>query len=201
MVIASQLRPGTAISHSMIEDLVRGLDSDQPCVRYGAAKALREISEREPVRVYPYIDRFLLLMDGDDTFLRWRSQRILGNLAVIDDANRLEAGLDRILQPITRHELIGAANAIAAAAQIACARPQLADQITAAFLKTERGEYAKPECRNVAIGHALRGLDRIFAHVHNRRRALSFARRQLNNSRAATRKHAERFLKHWSQRS
>jgi hypothetical protein len=182
----------------MIEELLQGLESGKPRVRYAAAKALRQCSEQDPARLYPHIDRFIALTEGDNTFLRWGSQRILGNLAAADCDHKLEAALGRILAPISGHELIGAANAIAAAARIACANPKLADRIATALLKTDRAEYATPECRNVAIGHALRALDRFFPNVRNRRHVLSFARKQLDNSRPATRKHAERFLKHWS---
>jgi hypothetical protein len=182
----------------MIDELLLGLESGKPRIRYGAAKALRQCSDQDPAQLYPHIDRFLALMDGDNTFLRWGSQRILGNLAAVDCDRKLESALDRILAPISQHEMIGAANAIAAAAQIACADPILADRIATALLKTDRAEYATPECRNVAIGHALRALDLFFAHVRNRRRVLSFARKQLDNPRPATRKHAEHFLKHWT---
>lgn len=182
----------------MIQDLVRDLDSANPRIRYRAVKALRVHSEKKPGEIYPYLDRFLALAEGDITFLRWGSQRILGNLAGSDSSRRLDAVLDRLLAPITGHEMIGAANAIGAAAQIARAKPQLADRIARAVMKVSRARYATPECRNIAIGHALRGLDTFFPFVRDRGPVLAFARKQLANSRQATRRHAERFLKHWA---
>jgi len=181
----------------MIDELLLGLDSGKPRIRYGAAKALRQCSERNPGQVYPHFDRFVALMEGDNTFLRWGSERILGNLAAVDSDNKFERVLGRFLAPITGHELIGAANAIAAAAQIALAKPHLADQIAAEILKVRRANYATAECRNVAIGHALRSLDQFFQHVRNKRPVLAFARKQMDNPRPASRRHAERFLKHW----
>ncbi|MDR3703777.1 MAG: hypothetical protein P4L56_29275 [Candidatus Sulfopaludibacter sp.] len=181
----------------MIEELLLGLDSEQPRIRYGAAKALRQCSEQDPAGVYPHFDRFLALMEGDNTFLRWGSERILGNLAAVDRDNKFENVLDRFLAPVSGHEMIGAANVMAAAAQIACAKPHLSDRIARKLLQVSRATYGKPECRNVAIGHALRALDRFFPHLRNKRPALAFARKQLANPRPATRRHAERFLKHW----
>jgi hypothetical protein len=181
----------------MIEELLRGLNSDEPSVRYGAAKALRQCSAQDPGGVYPHFDRFLTLMEGDNTFLRWGSERILGNLAVVDRDNKFDCVLDRALAPISGHEMIGAANAMAAAAQIACAKPYLSDRIAREVLKVSHATYAKPECRNVAIGHALRSLDQFFPHLRNKRPVLAFARKQLANPREATRRHAKRFLKHW----
>jgi hypothetical protein len=182
----------------MIDELLLGLDSDQARIRYGAAKALRQSSAESPEQVYPYFDRFLELMEGDNTFLRWGSERILGNLAVVDREGKFERVLDRFLAPISGREMIGAANAIAAAAQIARAKPHLADRIATSLLKVRRARYATAECRNVAIGRALHSLDQFFQYVQNKRPVLAFARQQLDNPRQATRRHAERFLKHWA---
>lgn len=182
----------------MIDELLRGLDSGKARIRYGAAKALRECSEQDPAQVYPHFDRFVALMEGDNTFLRWGSERILGNLAAVDREDKFDRVLDRFLAPISGHEMIGAANAIDAAAQIARAKPHLADHIATGLLKVRRADYATPECRNVAIGHALRSLDRFFQHVRDKGPVLAFARKQLDNPRQATRRHAERFLKHWA---
>lgn len=182
----------------MIASLLAGLESEKACVKYGAAKALRRCSERNPAEIYPYFERFVSLMDGDNTFLRWGSQRILGNLAASDGEGRFEPILDRFLAPISGHELIGAANAIEAAAQVALAKPYLADRIAMQMLKVRRAVYATPECRNVAIGHVLRSMDRFFHLVKQRDPVLRFVKRQLANPRAATRNHAARFLKHAS---
>jgi hypothetical protein len=95
-------------------------------------------------------------------------------------------------------EMIGAANAIVAAANIALAKPHLADRIVKEILKVERASYQRPECRNVAIGHAIKSFDRCFRHVGNKRPVLAFVKRQLENPRPATRRKAERFLKRWA---
>ena len=181
----------------MIDELLLALNSDKARIRYGAAKALRQCSEQNPGEVYPHFERFLALMEGDNTFLRWGSERILGNLAAVDRDNKFESVLGRFLAPIAGHELIGASNVISAAAQIANAKPHLADRIAWELLKVSHARYATPECRNVAIGHALRSLDKFFPHLRNKRPILAFARKQLRNPHAPARRHAERFLKHW----
>lgn len=182
----------------MIEDLVQALDAGKPCLRYRAAKALRQCSVEHPEQVYPYFRRFVELMDGDNTILRWSSQRILGDLAAADSDHRVEGVLDRLLAPIAGHEMIGASNAIAAAEHIALAQPHLAGRIAAEFLNVRRAHYATPECREVVIGHALRSLDRFLQHVPDRRPTLAFARKQLSSPRPAARRYAQRLLDHWS---
>ena len=62
-------------------------------------------------------------------------------------------------------------------------------------MRVERAEYAMPECRNVAIGHALRVLEELVRLLPDRRGVRLFAACQLGNPRAATSTRARRFLK------
>ncbi len=181
-----------------IAQLFENLNAPSAAVKYGSAKILRQISEERPAELYPRFDDFVHLFEGNNTILRWGATRILGNLAAVDSDERLGRMLDRFCAPVSGHELIGAANVIVAAGQIAQAKPQLADRVAAQIIKVERATYATPECRNVAIGHAIKSLDGFFPHVRNRKRVLDFVARQLENPRQATRRKAERFMKRWA---
>jgi hypothetical protein len=134
--------------------LADALRAPAPRVKYGAAKRLRLLSETSPEKLYSRFDMFFGLFQGENTFLRWGATRILGNLAAVDRDGKLEQVFDRFFAPIRGCELIGAANVIAAAGQIALAKPHLADRIAVEILKVDRASYRTPECRNVAIGHA-----------------------------------------------
>ena len=89
--------------------------------------------------------------------------------------------------------MIDAANAIRGAAAIALAKPHLAPRIAARILAVERASYATAECRNVAIGHAIRALDQILDAAGGQREVLRFVSRQTENPRPATRAKAQRF--------
>ena len=78
---------------------------------------------------------------------------------------------------------------------IALAKPYLADRIARAIRTVERAEYQKPECRNVALGHAILALQKIFALLHDQHAAELFVRRQQRNPRNATRAKARQFAK------
>jgi hypothetical protein len=140
-----------------VDALCDGLASPQPRTRYGSAKLLLLLSEQEPALLYPRFDFFARLMEGEARVLRWNATRILGNLARADGDGRIEKLLDGYLAPITGSELIAAANTIQGAAEIARAKPHLADRIAKEILKVSRAHYATPECRNVAAGHAQKG--------------------------------------------
>jgi hypothetical protein len=178
-----------------IEDWLRGLDASEARVKYGSSKALRLASRQSPASIYPHFNRFASLLAGDNTILRWNATRTLGYLAAADCDGQLEKIFARFFAPIRGHEMIGAANTIAAGADIALAQPRLADRISRELLKVETATYATPECRNVAAGHAIRALGRFFELLRRRAPVLAFVRRQLNNPRQATRRHAERFLR------
>jgi len=181
--------------------LFERLESEKADVKYGAAKALRQISEERPEDLYPHFDDFLRLFEGENTILRWGATRILGNLAAVDGEDRLEKVFDRYFAPISGHEMIGAANVIVAAAQIAAAKPKLTGRIAREILKVEQAAYRTPECRNVAIGHAIKSFDRMFQSIEDRKQVLEFVARQLDNPRQATRRKAERFIKRWGSQS
>jgi hypothetical protein len=181
-----------------VNSLCDGLASPEARTKYGSAKELRRLSEQDPDLLYPRFDFFARLMDGETRILRWDSSRILGHLARVDSAGRIDKLLDRYLAPIIGPEMIAAANVIQGAADIALAKPHLADRIARAIVKVSRAHYATPECRNVAAGHAITALDRFFEHIQEKRPVLAFVESQLKNPRPATRKKAEKFWAKWA---
>jgi len=177
------------------ESLIAALSSDVARVKYPAIKALRAMSERSPARLYPHFDFFAGLLRGENNIYRWNAMLILGNLASADTDRKLDAILDEYLAPITGPQLIDANNTMTGATAIALARPDLIEKIVADILKAGRGRYATPECRNVAIGHALECLIRLPPAIAGTRPIQGFAQRQVKNIRPATAKKAQRLLK------
>lgn len=181
-----------------VDELCDGLASPQARTKYGSAKQLCRLSEQDPGLLYPRFDFFAHLMEGETRILRWNSSRILGHLASVDSEGRIDKLLNRFLAPIAGNELIAAANAIQGAADIAVAKPHLADRIAREIVKVSHAHYATPECRNVASGHAIQALDRFFEHIQKKAPVLAFVESQLKNPRPATRKKAEKFWTKWA---
>ena len=181
-----------------VDTLCHGLASPEARTKYGSAKQLCRLSEEDPDLLYSRFDFFAQLMSGETRILRWNSSRILGHLARVDSEGRIDKLLTRFLAPIAGHEMIGAANTIQAAADIALAKPHLADRIAREIVKVKHARYATPECRNIAAGHAIQALDRFFEHIQKKQPALAFVEAELNNSRPATRRKAEKFWAKWA---
>lgn len=182
-------------NHLLIQEVLAGLGAKRARVKFGASKALRILSERSPELLYPHFDVFAGMLGHDNHILQWNATLTLAHLARVDRKAKIEAILDRYLDLISGPNMITAANAMRGAAIIGLAKPHLVKRILPPIMRVERAEYATPECRNVAIGHALRALQELAGLVPDRRAIRLFAARQLGNPRAATSTKARRFLK------
>lgn len=180
---------------ALVEALIAGVGSDKARVKFTAAKALRILSEQAPELVYPQFDFLVSLLENQNAILRWNAILTLANLARVDGECKLERILENYLAPIKGPHLIDAGNTIRGAAIIACAKPHLLETLSQKILEVERASYATVECRNVALGHAIRALEQISAALPDKRAVQMFVSRQVNNPRPATRRKAMQFLK------
>lgn len=171
-----------------------GLGAKAAGIKYGCAKVLRVISDTNPELLYPRFDLFADFLDGDNKIMQWQAIYVIANLASVDSRNRFDKIFDRYFSPIPGPVLITAANVIGVAAKIALARPEMSDRITAEILKVGRAKYQTAECRNVALGGAIESFDQFFDQIKDKKPVVGFVKRQLKNTRNATRKKAERFL-------
>jgi hypothetical protein len=179
----------------LIGEVVAGIGAKRAAVKLGASKALRIMSGQLPELLYPHFDFFAAMLDNGNNILKWNATLTLANLAQVDREGRIESILDRYLAPITGPNMITAANAIRGAAIIGLAKPHLARRILLRIMRVERAKYATPECRNVAIGHALRAIEKLAGLLPDQRMLRLFAARQLGNPRPATSAKARKFLK------
>ena len=179
----------------LLKKVMDGLGAETARVKFGCAKALRVISETRPDLLYPRFDFFVRLLDHPNKIFQWEAARVLSQLARVDAEDKFTAIFDKYFAPIRGPVMITAANVIRGGAKIAVAKPHLADLIAAEVLKVDRARYQSPECRNVAIGHAVLALGDFFELLQHPAPVLRFVRKQIKNSRPATRKKAEQFLK------
>jgi len=179
----------------LLAEIFEGLNADKARIKYGCEKILRLISEKEPSLLYPKFDFFAGLLDSKNNFLQWGGIHVIANLATVDSKNRIERIFDKYFAPIAGPVLITAANVINGAAKIALAKPKLVERITTELLKVEKARYQTSECRNIALGHAIKSFDLFFEKIKNREPVVKLVKRQLENPRNATRKKAEAFLK------
>lgn len=179
----------------LLEQIIRGLEADDVRFKYACAKALHIVSEENPALLYPRFDFFLRQLDHRNKILQWEAAFVLSQLGRVDTADRLTAAFAKYFSPIPGPVMITAANVIRGGARIAQAKPHLADRIATEVRKVARARYQTSECRNVAIGHAIVALGDFYDRLERHQPVLQFVRRQVRNSRPATRKKAAEFLK------
>jgi hypothetical protein len=136
----------------------------------------------------------------ENSFLKWGAIITVANLTAADTEGRFEAIFDGYYAPICGPTMVTAANLIGSSPRIIRAKPHLAQRITQKILKVEGAKYEhhgspSPECRNVAIGHAIDAFDQFFDLIDDKAAVLAFARRQLQNTRKQAARKAERFLR------
>ncbi len=158
--------------------------------RFAAGKALVATARRDPPRVYPHFDAIAALLGSPSKVVCWNATQIIASLAHADADGRIDAVLDAYLSLITSGNLVSAANAIEGAGRIASCRADLVEQIVPALLDVQRASFKTAECRNVAIGAALKALEALGTDVCRRADAAGFIRRQQDNPRAAVARQA-----------
>ena len=183
-----------------IGQLIEGVTAPKGSIRFGYEKVLRLISEQCPELVYPYFNVFQKLSTCDNSFLKWGAIITIANLASADSGNKFEAIFEKYYAPITGPVMVSAANIIGGSAKIVSAKPYLTEKIAKEILKVENAEFElhgepSPECRNVALGHAIDTFDQFFDQIEDKSAIVEFVKRQLKNTRKQVVKKAEKFLK------
>jgi len=171
------------------------LMSADPKIKYACAKSLLALANEDPRELYPELAFFAKLLDGENKILKWTAIDIIGALARVDKARAVDKLMGRIVALLSSGNMITAHHAIKALTDIAAARPKYLAAITDELLKVEHYNYDTGECRNITIGKVILAIDTYFSRLESKEAVLEFVRRQTKNTRNATRKKAEQFLK------
>jgi len=177
-----------------LEDVLSGVDHEDPAVKYGCSALLRMISDRKPELLVDHWKEFAKRLSHPNSFIRWDAVGVVANLAGSVNKRRLDTVLERFLEPIQGPTLVEAANAIGAAAKLAERQPKVTAEIVDGILQVGRAKYDPTESKDIAIGQAITALGAIYGELDDPSRVLRFIRRQRDNQRNATRRKAEKFL-------
>jgi hypothetical protein len=180
----------------LLSEVLEGVSSDKARVKYGSAKVLRIIGERNPQVLYSKWDFFANMLNSTNTFLKSDGVFILGHLARVDSENKIQHIFDKLYSLIDDESMITAANLIGVSAIIAKAKPELQSVITSKLLNIDRTHHSS-ECKNVLKGHAIVALDEYYQDSKDDKRILTFMKAESKNTRPSTRAKAEKFLKKW----
>ncbi|MDH5636133.1 MAG: hypothetical protein OEY47_05650 [Candidatus Bathyarchaeota archaeon] len=195
---AEDLADKVSRNPELLPEILDGVSSEEARVRFNSAKILRIISEKQPKILYSKIEFFVDLLDSENNILKWIAIDIIGNLASVDSENKFDRIFRRFYDLLSDESMITAGHVIDNSGKIAVAKPYLQDRITEKLLKVEKIEYKTSECRNILLGKVISSFDKYIDQFENKKKMISLVRRQLKNSRKATRAKAEKFLNNQS---
>jgi hypothetical protein len=182
-----------------IPELVDALRTEKSAKKYAYEKILRFVSERRPDLIYPHFEAFIGLLNSENNFLKWGAIIAIANLTRADKEKKFESIFRKYFDPISGPTMVTAANIIGSSVIIARSKPALADAIAKEILRVEKARYMlkgslSPECRNVAIGHAIDSFEKLYGLIGNKADVIAFVKRQLKNTRKPVAHRAEQFL-------
>ena len=178
-----------------LSELLEGIYSEKAAIKFKSAKILRIISEERPELLYPKWDFFEKLLDSENNIIKWNAMDVIANLTRVDSRNMFDKIFRKFYGMLYEGSLITAAHVVGNSWKIAKAKPGLGSRITSELLKVEKIPLPTEECMNILKGHAILSFSEYFGQIKEKGKVKSFARRELKNSRNATRAKAEKFLK------
>jgi hypothetical protein len=180
----------------LLSGVIDGISSGRPQIKYKSGKILMILSEQNPEILYPKWSHFVKLLGSENTFMKSIGIRIISNLTRVDTKNKFDKIFDKFYGLLDDESMITAANLVDHSGVIAKAKPKFQNKITNKLLAIDKTHHG-PECKNIIAGKAMSSLSQYFEEARNKKKIIEFAKRQLKNTRPATRKKAERFLKKW----
>jgi len=181
----------------ILPEVLNGVASSVPAIRYGCAKVLIDLSEEHPKKLYPYIDSFIVLLNSKYRILTWTAIAIIANLAKVDEDKQFDAIFDQYYSFLNDKYMVTVANIVGHSSKIALAKPYLIPRITNELLKVENissNPHLTEECKRVIAEKTIESFSLFFDKVENKKPVISFVARQLDSPRKTLKKQAEAFL-------
>jgi hypothetical protein len=194
------LRAKVEQDFSLLPLVLQGTSSTKANIRYGCGKVLMDLSEKHPERLYPYIDKFIELLENKHRILVWNALISIANLTKVDKGKKFDAIFCKYYNFLNDGYMITVANVVGNSDKIAVAKPYLIQEITRELLKVERlplTPHLTFECRRVIMEQAIRSFDVFFDKIEAKENVLSFVKRQLCSPRESLDRQAREFLRKW----
>lgn len=185
---------------NLIPEIISGISSSKPAIRYGCAKILMDLSEEQPEKLYPHWNFFINLLDSKYRILTWNAIIIIANLTKVDTENKFDSIFKKYFSYLDNEYMVTVANIIGNSCKIALAKPHLVQKITDELLKVENisiTPHLSEECKRVIAGHAIKFFDMFFDQIKQKDRIVLFIRKHLDSSRNSLQIDAQKFLKKW----
>ena len=187
-------------NYELIPEILDGISSSKPAIRYSCAKVLMDLSEEEPEKLYAHMDFFIKMLESKYRILTWNAIITIANLTKVDSEKKFDSIFDRYYSFLDEEYMVTVANVVGNSGKIALAKPYLTQKITDKLLKVENisiTPHLSEECKRVITQHAIKTFDLFFSQIEEKDKVISFVKKHLNSSRETLRTESENFLKRW----
>ena len=185
---------------AVLPELLSILETEKTAVKYQAEKVVRQLSEKDPRRLYPYFMRVAGLFNSPNQFIKWGAILTLPNLLPVDSENQWKTVREAYLPFYKSQAIAEFGNAVQSVPKILSAHPEEEQTILPLLLDVDsrvflhKGEVS-PECKNVAKGHVLECFINLYARSSYQTQMRGFAKQNLENPRKQVRAKASKLLK------
>lgn len=108
----------------VLSEVMKGISSGEPRVKYGCAKVLRAVSGTNPEVLYRKWNFFADMLDNDNTFLKSDAAFIIANLTKVDSKGKFENLFNTFFRLIDDESMVTAANVVKVSGLIAKTKPE-----------------------------------------------------------------------------
>jgi len=177
------------------EDDFNKLFDSNPKVKYAMAKEYKKIAQENPTELYPLLDKFVILLDSENSVIKWTSIDIIGLLSKVDSDNKINPLLSKLYKQLNCGKLISVNHIIECLINISLAKPEYKEKTVKELLKIQNYEYDTDECKNIIYGKIIEAFDKIVENINKNKDVKAFIEEQSHNTRNSVKKKAEKLLK------
>ena len=174
-----------------LKQILDGLVSKDDAYRYNCFKVLLQISEDQPLVLYPKWDYFVELLGSSNAYHRSAALQLIANLTSVDEENKFEDIFDPYFDLLDDEKIIVTRYLVQNAGTIARAKPSLRTRIVERLLGIDETHHKH---KDLIKGDAIQSFEEFFEDYPDRERILGFVEQQLECSSPKARKAAKAFL-------
>lgn len=188
-------------NYDLLPEILNGISSSKPAIRYNCAKVLMNLSKEEPDKLYSHMDFFIKMLDSEYSILTWNAIITLANLTKVNSEKKFDLIFDKYYNFLDDEYMVTVANVVGNSGKIALAKPYLTQKITDKLLKVENisiKPHLSKEFKRVIPQHAIKTFDIFFPQIEQKNKVISFVKKHLDNPRESLQMESKKFSAKWA---
>ncbi len=173
-------------------------------LKYQAEKSIRNVSNLNPVILYPYFERIAIELNSKNNFIKFGFILSIPNLLKVDALNKWYLIREKYIDLLDSNNLIEYSNTVKIIHIILKYRKEEAKVMIPKLLKVNNHIFynkskKSSECKNIAIGIVIDELYMLYNDFNYKKEILKFVNKNLKNKRPQVVKKANKFIKKYGE--